>query len=301
MKAYGICPASCGEFVQGIIKDKEYLSSYAIDKYSIVTLEERKFNIRRGPSKSRKAIENVFEYFGFKSEESRYISIDIKSEIPIGKGMASSTADIGATIKATLELIGKNLSENEISILATGIEPTDSIYIKENTIFNPLDATVMKTLGNLETGKVLILEPNEALNTKLIRREANYRELKLNNKNLIKEAFNLLEEGINKQDLKIIGQACNISSLANENIHKKEYLKDIMRISNRYGACGVNIAHSGTVVGILLESDMDEVKLINHLIDKNINKKYQKIYTANIIAGGVRSELEWDTLKILWW
>ena len=29
MKSYGKCPASCGEFVQGIIKEEEYLSSYA--------------------------------------------------------------------------------------------------------------------------------------------------------------------------------------------------------------------------------------------------------------------------------
>ncbi|HBG7721800.1 TPA: cobalamin biosynthesis protein, partial [Clostridioides difficile] len=27
MKSYGICPASCGEFVQGIIDDEEYLCS----------------------------------------------------------------------------------------------------------------------------------------------------------------------------------------------------------------------------------------------------------------------------------
>ena len=45
MKSYGICPASCGEFVQGILESEEYLSSYAIDMFSIVTLEEKKDNI----------------------------------------------------------------------------------------------------------------------------------------------------------------------------------------------------------------------------------------------------------------
>ena len=30
MKSYGICPASCGEFVQGFVNKEEYLSSYAI-------------------------------------------------------------------------------------------------------------------------------------------------------------------------------------------------------------------------------------------------------------------------------
>ncbi|WP_343009240.1 hypothetical protein [Blautia obeum] len=35
---------------------------------------------------------------------------------------------------------------------------------------------------------------------------------------------------------------------------------------------------------------MDENKLKEKLIDLNIDKKYKKIYTANIIAGGLRSE-----------
>lgn len=45
--------------------------------------------------------------------------------------MASSTADIGATIGATLGLIKKELSSEEIAKLASTIEPTDSIYIEK--------------------------------------------------------------------------------------------------------------------------------------------------------------------------
>ena len=290
MKSRGICPASCGEFVQGIVKDKEYLSSYAIDRYSIVTLEEKVEDVKKGPLKARKAIEEVFKYFHLPKKELKHISIDINSEIPVSKGMASSTADIGATIKATLNLIGKNLDEYEISRIATRIEPTDSIYIKENTIFNPLDANVIKKLGVLDTGKVLILEPDETLSTKYIRKKENYNKLKNQNKYIIEYAFKLLEEGIKKKDLNLIGQACNISSIVNENIHKKRYLSEIMDISKEYGAYGVNIAHSGTVLGILLGSDMNEEIIKAKLIDKKINKKYKKIYTANIIAGGLRSD-----------
>lgn len=290
MKSRGICPASCGEFVQGMLKDKEYLSSYAIDKYSIVTLEEKIEGIKRGPLKARKAIEEVFKYFNIPKKELKNISIGINSEIPISKGMASSTADIGATIRATLNLIGKDLDEYEISRIATKIEPTDSIYIKENTIFNPLDANVIKRLGTLDTGKVLILEPNDTLSTKHIRKKENYNKLKKQNKYIIEYAFKLLEEGIKNKDLNLIGQACNISSVANENIHKKKHLNEIIDISKEYGAYGVNIAHSGTVIGILIDSDMNEDRLKEKLIDRKINKKYKKIYTANIIAGGLRSD-----------
>ena len=92
-------------------------------------------NINLGPLKSRKAIEAVFKKFNIPVEESKNISLKIRSKIPVGKGMASSTADIGATIGATLGLIKKELSSEEIAKLASTIEPTDSIYIEKNSIF----------------------------------------------------------------------------------------------------------------------------------------------------------------------
>ena len=299
MKAYGICPASCGEFVQGIVDNEEYLCSYAIDMYSTVMLEEKTQNINLGPFKSRKAIEKVFDKFKLPLKETNNISLNINSEIPVGKGMASSTADIGATIRATLALIEKKLSSEEISKLAAEIEPTDSIFIEKNSIFNPLDGSVIKYLGNIINAKVVILEPKKTLDTMKIRNTPNYKKTKMENRHIIKESFYLLEEGIRKNDLNLIGKACSLSSMANENIHKKEFLQKIMEISSKYGAYGVNIAHSGTVVGILIDEFMNDIKLINLLKDAKINSIYNKIYTSKIIDGGIREEIQWNTSKIL--
>ena len=71
-------------------------------------------------------MELVFEKFGLPVDETKNISLNIKSQIPVGKGMASSTADIGATIKATLSMLNKTLTGEEISKLAVKIEATDS-------------------------------------------------------------------------------------------------------------------------------------------------------------------------------
>ncbi|SCI43021.1 MULTISPECIES: GHMP family kinase ATP-binding protein [unclassified Romboutsia] len=299
MKSYGICPASCGEFVQGFMNEEEYLCSYAIDLYSTVIIEEKIEDIIIGPQKSRKAIELVFKHFNLPIRESKKISLNINSEIPTGKGMASSTADIGATIKATLSLIDKHMTSEEISKLAAKIEPTDSIFIEEANIFNPLSGELIKYLGNIKNSKVLILEPDKAINTRKIRKTPNYMETKLKNKDLIKEAFYLLEEGIRKNDLDLVGKACTISSLANENIHQKLGLNKIIEISNQYGAYGVNIAHSGTVVGILLDKNMNEKRLIELLEKEKLHKFYKKIYASEIIDGGIRGGTQWNTLKIL--
>ncbi|MGO0884348.1 GHMP family kinase ATP-binding protein [Clostridioides difficile] len=295
MKSYGICPASCGEFVQGIIDNEEYLCSYAINMYSKVCIEEKLKDINLGRHKSRIAIEKVFEKFNLPKKDTKNLSLNINSKIPVGKGMASSTADIGATIKATLSLIDKDLSSEEISKLAAEIEPTDSIFINKNSIFNPLNGTVIKYLGNITNAKVIILEPDKVLDTMKIRMRKDYSKLKIENREIIKKSFALLEEGLKKDNLSLVGEACTLSSLANENIEKKEYLNEIIEISKRYGAYGVNIAHSGTVIGILIDKLMNDKKLIDVLCESNINSVYDKIYTLDIIDGGIKGEVEWNT------
>lgn len=295
MKSYGMCPASCGEFVQGIIDDEEYLCSYAIDMYSKVYIEEKLIDINLGRRKSRLAIEKVFEKFNLPKKYTKNISLNIDSNIPVGKGMASSTADIGATIKATLSLIDKDLSSEEICKLAAEIEPTDSIFIDKNSIFNPLSGTVIKYLGNLTNAKVIILEPNKMLDTMKIRLRKDYNTLKIENREIIKRSFAILEEGIKSDNLSLVGEACTLSSLANENIEKKEYLSEIIKISKKCGAYGVNIAHSGTVIGILIDKFMDDKKIIDVLCESNIDSVYNKIYTLNIINGGIKGEIECNT------
>lgn len=299
MKSYGICPASCGEFVQGILDGEEYLSSYAIDMFSIAILEEKQEKINLGPKKSRKAIEKVFERFNIPLKESKNISLEINSKIPVGKGMASSTADIGSTIKATLSMLNKNLDNEEISRIASQIEPTDSTLLYKNSIFNPIKGQVKKYLSTLDNGKVIILEPNEILETSIIRSNPDYLDIKLENKGIIKESFYLLEEGLKEKDLKLIGKACTLSSLANENIHKKPYLNEIIEISNRMGAYGVNIAHSGTVMGILIDNNMDHERIISHLKEKSLDDYYKKIHLSKIIGHKEREEIEWSMLKTL--
>ncbi|SHH41026.1 GHMP family kinase ATP-binding protein [Tepidibacter thalassicus] len=288
MRHFGICPGSCGEFIQGILEDSEYLVSYAVNIYSKAQIEERKNNIRKGPYKARKALQEVFKYFNLDVEDTKNISLIVNSDIPIGKGMASSTADIGATIKATLSFLGKELDSHEISKIAAKVEPTDSIFMENNCIFNPLKGEVLKKLGYIDGIRILVLEPDEKLNTQSIRRENNYFLKKQFNKEKIKEAFEMLEEGFKKNDLKLVGKASTISSLLNENIHKKDGLKDIIKITEEFGAYGVNIAHSGTVIGIILDKEMNYKKLEEKLILKKLNKKYKRMYSLDVIRGGVK-------------
>ncbi len=169
---YGSCPASCGELVQGYIGKKEYISSYCVDLYSRARIREKKQANRldKRKEKSIRAVSYVFEYFNIDKEEIKKIDLSIKSEIPVGKGMASSTADIGASVMAALDYLGKEMSAEEIAKLVARVEPTDSIFFPEVCIFNPMDGEKMESLGYLNCKKVLILEPKTRISTVKIRK-----------------------------------------------------------------------------------------------------------------------------------
>ena len=306
MKGYAKCPASCGEFVQGMVGNEEYLCSYAVNLFSEVYIEERKdkkdedltqrINGKekkiyiRNVKKSRLAIRKVFEKFGVSTELMKDISVKIISEIPVSKGMGSSTADIGAAIGAALDLIGETMTAEEIAEIASSIEPTDSIFMKESVIFNPVKGKVKEYIGNIDNTKVLLLEPDRYLNTVDLRKNRRYIEAKMKNRDIIENAFKMLKKGFTENDKKMIGRACTASSLANENICKKEHLKEIIEISDKMGGYGVNIAHSGTVVGIILDSDFDETEMIMELKKREIDKVYNNMYTLDMIEGGIRGE-----------
>ncbi|MEL0853310.1 hypothetical protein [Clostridioides difficile] len=40
---------------------------------------------------------------------------------------------------------------------------------------------------------------------------------------------------------------------------------------------------------------MNDKKMIDALCESNINSVYNKIYTQNIINGGIKGEIEWNT------
>ena len=50
----------------------------------------------------------------------------------------------------------------------------------------------------------------------------------------------------------------------------------------------MNVAHSGTIVGILVDKDFDCTEMIAELKRREIDKVYSDMYTLDIIRGGIR-------------
>jgi len=285
MKAKARSCGSCGEVIQGFIGGRELLVSCPIDLFSEVTLEEVPyFCANQGRKKSRVALEKSFEVFGLSVEDTYKIKIQINSSIPVGKGMASSTADIVATIKASAKLVGKEIKPEEVAQIAVSIEPTDSVFFRGLTLFDHLEGAVLEPLGKAPPLEVLVLEPPEVLET-LKFREVDYSGIKRKNQDKLEHALWLLKEGIRTQNSLLIGEAATISSIANEAVLEKPDLFAIIRCAKEANAVGVTVAHSGTVIGILIDkayADADKVRTI--LANEGLLQRFERVYLRKVLV-----------------
>mgnify|MGYP000001599052 FL=1 len=288
MKYYGICPASCGELIQGQIESGEYLSSYCVSLYSKAIITEQTSSNTRLTTypKSIMAMKKTFEFFN-EEKALKNLSLEMVSNIPRSKGMASSTADIGAVIGASCAYLGIDITPDDASKIAAKIEPTDSIYYKSLVAMNPLNGNLIKNIGNIRGLKTLILEPRAKIKTKDVRNKSGYSEFKKSNILKYNEILGDFESAIKSNNLKELGKAVNKSSLLNEHLLPKPYLKEVMDIAMSLGAYGVNIAHSGSVVGILLDINDSSANYKSELINNNLAKYFGRMYCLPVIDGGI--------------
>lgn len=292
-KGFGSCPATCGELVQGLMGKGEYISSYCIDMFSkaVVTETSNSQIENKLGRKSLMAIKLILKEFDIDEDDLEKIDVKIDTQIPRGKGMASSTADIGSCIMAILDFYGLTMPADKISKLVSSIEPTDSIYHRQVCIFNPLHGEKHTELGYMPVDRVLVLEPNLKINTVSIRANNQYYNKLNKNKVFTERAFKLLEKGIKTKSLELIRAACENSALANESIKNTPALHSLIDIAEKNDYGFLNIAHTGTVVGIGIGQKTDLEKLVYEIRNSDISKIYKKQYIKNIISGGLRKGL----------
>ena len=281
-------PGSCGELIQGFYGKNEMLVSYAIDCYSTVTLTESKHHklcMDHINAKAVVALKKACDHFKL---DHNGFSVDISSEIPVGKGMASSTADIVGVLAAVSVYAGQNPSAQWLGKIAAEIEPTDNIMFADWVLFDHLNGEKVEVLKTIENLKVLVLEMEDTVDTERLRQEGAFHK---SNKPKTSKALEILREASHEKDLKKLGQAMEISALENQPVLYKPHLEELMTLARKHGLIGVNAAHSGTVLGVVYEEGKNIDAFVVSAIEKGYLEPYKKRYIHKIIKGGPRIEV----------
>ncbi len=228
---------SCGEFVQGFFNGEPILITCPIEKFSTVTISDE-FGGVEGLGEKSLAMLKKFGKLKF--------GIRLETELPRGKGMASSSADLAAVAKAVALSFGKNISAEEIAKLAASIEPTDGIFFNGVVAMNPVTGKFLKNISVPEKYAVAIFDYGGEVDTVKFNRRSNFQ-------------IPALDDVLNFEMVEK-------SALANQEILHKKFLAEIISYAKSIGAVTVNVAHSGTVIGIFFHND-----------DLNIDKKISEI------------------------
>lgn len=281
-------PGSCGELIQGFYGKNEMLVSYAIDCFSTVTLTETKHYklcMDHVNAKAVVAFKRACDYFEL---DPNGFSVDISSDIPVGKGMASSTADIVGVLSAVSIYAGCRPSAQWLGKMAADIEPTDNIMFSEWVLFDHLNGCAVESLQTIENLGVLVLEMDDTVDTERLRQEGAFKK---SDKPRASKALDLLREASESGDLKKLGMAMEVSAFENQIVLYKPFLKELIDLAHGFDLVGINAAHSGTVLGVVYESGKDISGFIESAMEKGYLTPYKKRYIHKIIKGGPRIEI----------
>lgn len=275
------CPGSCGELFQGVKDGQEFLLTYGINRKSYARLvreeEKTEFAIGEKVSKVLKQLAPLKD--GWKLEK--------KSTLPIGKGMSSSTADMLVGLQALAVFQNRYLTAEELTTFCCQIEPTDSIAFTDWTVINPLTGQILFQTDWKPEIYVYILEPRKTEWTVELARMTESPSYPIQASQALLDNF---KEACRSKNEVLLGQIATTSALLNNTRLPKPYLADILSIVKSLGLLGVNVAHSGTVVGILMtKSQLPLISVIEANFSKGeIGKYYDQRYLSRICFEGVK-------------
>ena len=271
---YGKSYASFGEISQGrISKNKDFLITLPIDIWSTCELhciENNSLNrsvINCNYEKSRLVAERMLEFI---DGDNKYeITVKFNSQIPVGKGLSSSTADMLATVRAFQEVFGIIISESFISNLFASIEPHDALHYYMCVVYDHRRGNLIRKLNYIPQYKILGIDGGGVVDT----REYN------NNLEFTQDDYSFYEitvadltKAFELEDDEAIAKLATISTLRHFDKIKSPVIRDALTMLDNSRALGIVTAHSGTFVGLLFNKN-EEISYIES-IHKEFGLKY---------------------------
>lgn len=246
-------PATCGELVQGSLDGVPCLVSCPIDYYSTAHVRlkpDLDWEIPPGVPKTATALRACLSYLGAAALGGK---LELLTDVPRGRGYGSSTADIGAVLYALAQAAGRLMSPEQVACLAVDVEPTDSTVFPGLTLFEHRGARFYECLGPAPALRVVVIDPGGEVDTLAFNR-INHREALHRLAAEHEQAFDLLRQGLKGGDWRAVGEAATLSARVHQTILPNPLLDPVLALAREVGALGVCRAHSGTLLGLLVDS-----------------------------------------------
>ena len=247
-------PGVCGELAQGMLGDAYFLVTCPVDFFARVRVElYRELSGVAAPPdcpKTAAAVASTLELLGRADLGAR---VTVGNPIPRSKGFGSSSADLAAAIAATGLALGVELTPLQIGQLALQVEPTDGVMFPGITLFDHRAGTLVEELGPPLPLEIVALDFGGVVDTldfNQVDRRAQWQAVQAETD----AALALVRDGLRQRDVRRLGRGASLSAAAGQQVLFKPRLPDVIKFADSVGAVGVNVAHSGAVIGVLLDA-----------------------------------------------
>lgn len=247
METYAVHPGSCGELIQGNIQGMDMLLSFPVDLFTTVRLYECKNPKNRHRfSKSSALLSNLLERWGYGWLDGQ-LDLEIRSDIPQGKGFASSTADLCGVYISLLKLLGREYDTREAAEEFIRIEPTDSIIFREMTLFDYKEGKRSSSIGQYRKFSILAFEGSRIVDTQEFNRR------KLPSLGCLDDVMPQVMLAAQSGNIRELAGTASMSIERNMGRVNYEVYGAVEELRRKTGGLGIVGGHSGDLLGIMYD------------------------------------------------
>jgi uncharacterized protein involved in propanediol utilization len=208
--------------------------------------------------------------------------MEISSDVPRGMGMGSSTADVTAAIRAIADFHGVTPSAEKISKIAVRAEwASDPIMIDDEAVlFAQREGVVLETFGHRLPDMIVVgcnADPGATRIDTLALTPAMYSASDIEHFSFLRTE---LRVAVGNGDVARLGMVATCSALISERFLPKPALEFLLDVSRSCGGYGVQVAHSGTVAGVIFDSR-------DHRVTTSVERCMSQIEKAGLALTGV--------------
>ncbi|MFI6845050.1 kinase [Kitasatospora sp. NBC_00085] len=248
-----------GELLQGVLPDgSAFLVTLPIDSWSRARFERREdlgeILVRPdGKDKARAVARLVLDAVGHRGGG----VLELASELAEGKGLASSSADLVATVRAVAEAAGVGFGPAEIEEFLRGIEPSDGVMYDEVVAFHHREVRLRQRLGRLPAFAIVAHDEGGQVDT------VSHNRIPLRHGPAERAEYaRLLEqlgEAVAGGDLATVGRVSTRSAELNSAVRARQDLAPMRLACQETDGVGLVLAHSGTMLGVAFDADDPEL------------------------------------------
>ncbi|RWI34114.1 MAG: hypothetical protein EOR30_29975 [Mesorhizobium sp.] len=175
----------------------------------------------------------------------------LQSELPEGKGLASSSADLVATARSIASSFKRRVPTSLMEKLMAEIEPSDGVMYPGVVAYHQRSCSLLSFLGQMPPLAVVGIDEGGTVET--IHYDQRRGEVKASQRAQYCELLDRARIAIPRGDTVTMGRIATASALLHQERAPKKHLNSMLKASDGTGALGVIVAHSGTMIGIMLD------------------------------------------------